>query len=131
MTVTYESTTRALHIPVIDGVQAQGDLIVVPLDFVAAAITWRPDREWTFITEIELLRGAAGGNPHVLVAEPGTCRWTTQFHDSDRLAIGIFQTTAVAYLMHPEHGASGCSPGAYLVRRQREFEGFRTRLVAD
>ncbi|GAB2663920.1 hypothetical protein [Nocardia goodfellowii] len=131
MTRTYESTTEALRIPVIDGLQAQGDLLVVPLEFVSGAISWHADPVWTYPTEIELLRGAAGGNPHVLVAEPGTCRWTTDFFDSERLAIGIFQAIAVAYLMHPEHGASGCAPGTYLVRRQREFEGFRTRLVAD
>ncbi|GAA4558405.1 hypothetical protein [Planotetraspora kaengkrachanensis] len=70
-------------------------------------------------------------NPHTLVADPGTCRWTRGVSDSHLLAIGVFETTAVAYLLHPEHGATGCTPGTYLVRRQREFEGRGARLVAD
>ena len=51
--------------------------------------------------------------------------------DPDWLAIGVFETTAVAYLLHPEHGATGCTPGTYVIRRQREHEGHRARLVAD
>jgi hypothetical protein len=44
----------------------------------------------------------------------------------------------VAYLIHPEHGATGIAPGTYVIRRQRErgdgledsaWDG--SRLVAD
>ncbi|WP_433257854.1 hypothetical protein ACQPYK_21695 [Streptosporangium sp. CA-135522] len=80
---------------------------------------------------VELLRGAAGGNPHTLVADPDTCRWTTDVSDSDGPAIGVFMTSAVVYLLHPEHGATGCTPGSYAVRRQHEHERRRARLVAD
>ncbi|MFC7642462.1 hypothetical protein ACFQX6_17030 [Streptosporangium lutulentum] len=59
------------------------------------------------------------------------CRWTPDVSDPDRLAIGVFETSAVAHLLHPEHGATGCPPGTYVVRRQREHEGHRARLVAD
>jgi hypothetical protein len=51
--------------------------------------------------------------------------------DSDGLAIGVFDASGVVYLLHPEHGATGCTPGTYVVRRQREREGQRARLVAD
>ena len=61
-----------------------------------------------------------GGNPHTLVADPGTCRWTTGVHDPERLALGALSTAGVAYLIHPEHGGSGIAPGTYVIRRQRE-----------
>ncbi|MFI0445487.1 hypothetical protein [Actinomadura sp. 6N118] len=124
---------QSVSIPVVDGLQAQGDLIVVPHSLIASAVTFWARAVWTQVPPegIELLRGEAGGNPHTLVAEPGTVRWTTQVFDSDLLAIGIFEASAVAYLLHPEHGASGCAPGTYVVRRQREHEGRRARLVAD
>jgi hypothetical protein len=127
---------QSVSIPVVDGLQAQGDLIVVPLSLLASSVQvssdWTPV-SWTDVPPegIELLRGAAGGNPHTLVADPGTCRWTPNVADSDGLAIGIFETSAVAYLVHPEHGATGCTPGTYVIRRQREHEGHRARLVAD
>ncbi|MGH3379114.1 MAG: hypothetical protein ACRDP6_30735 [Actinoallomurus sp.] len=124
---------QSVSIPVVDGLQAQGDLIVIPIETVAPSV-WALDAErWTDVPleGVELLRGAAGGNPHTLVADPGTCRWTTHVRDETWLAIGMFQTSAVAYLLHPEHGATGCAPGTYVVRRQRENEGSRMRLVAD
>ncbi|GAA4595025.1 hypothetical protein GCM10023194_63560 [Planotetraspora phitsanulokensis] len=124
---------QSVSIPVVDGLQAQGDLIVVPLPVIASSVQVRPDARWSDVPPegVELLRGAAGGNPHTLVADPGTCRWTRSVSDSHWLAIGVFETSAVAYLLHPEHGATGCTPGTYVVRRQREFGGRRERLVAD
>lgn len=124
---------RSARIPVIDGLQAQGDLIVIPLSVVATSVELRDGARWEPVPPegVELLRGAAGGNPHTLVADPGTCRWTTQLWDADGLAIGVFAASAPVYLLHPEHGGSGCAPGTYVVRRQREQEGLRARLVAD
>ncbi|MBF8187325.1 hypothetical protein ITP53_16610 [Nonomuraea sp. K274] len=124
---------QSVSIPVVDGLQAQGDLIVIPHHVIDELVTLWPNAPWSDVPPegVELLRGAAGGNPHTLVAEPGACRWTTRVMDTDRLAIGMFQASAVVYLLHPEHGASGCAPGTYVVRRQRESEGRRSRLVAD
>lgn len=122
---------QSVSIPVVDGLQAQGDLIVIPLSLLTPSV--RAGAGWIEVPPegIELLRGEAGGNPHTLVADPGTCRWTRHVRDADGLAIGAFEATAVAYLLHPEHGATGCTPGTYVVRRQREQEGRRARLVAD
>lgn len=39
-------------------------------------------------------------------------------------------TDAIAYVLHPEHGAMGHAPGTYLVRRQTE-QADDERLVAD
>ena len=145
MTVTLESLTtrtglavldhleRQVAIPVVDGLQAQGDLIVIPRHIIDSSISLRPDAVWGDVPPhgVELVRGVAGGHSHTLVADPGTCRWTTGVRDSAWLAIGMFEATAPVYLLHPEHGASGCAPGSYVVRRQREREDPHARLVAD
>ncbi|MEV1169817.1 hypothetical protein, partial [Nonomuraea sp. NPDC049784] len=120
---------QSVRIPVVDGLQAQGDLIVIPHSVVAASVRALSDSRWQPVPPegVELLRGAAGGNPHTLVADPGTCRWTTWISDLDGLAIGMFEASAAVYLLHPEHGGTGCAPGTYVVRRQREHEGRRSR----
>lgn len=125
---------QEVTIPVIDGLQAQGDLIVIPLEMVAHAVhIWSGG--WRLVPPegLELLRGAAGGNPHTLVADPGTCLWTASVRDTMELALGVFTTKAPAYLLHPEHGATGLTPGMYVVRRQREHNQLTRaqRLVAD
>jgi hypothetical protein len=125
---------REVTVPVIDGLQAQGDLIVVPFDMIttvtAAQYGWRlvpPEG-------IELVRGAAGNNPHTLVADPGTCQLNGAVADRLGLTIAVIHNTAPAYLVHPEHGASGIAPGHWLVRRQQESTisrySLRT-LIAD
>ncbi|MFF3331986.1 hypothetical protein ACFYWX_20885 [Streptomyces sp. NPDC002888] len=129
---------RQVTIPVVDGLQAQGDLIVVPYAYVEHSMDDHADARWQDVPAagIELLRSAAGGNPHTLVADPGTCRWTTDVRDTVRLALGMLETSAVAYLIHPEHGGTGIAPGRYVVRRQRERATDRTawfgnRMIAD
>jgi hypothetical protein len=129
---------RQVTIPVVDGLQAQGDLLVVPYAFVAHAVSpWGYD-VWRDVPAagVELLRSAAGGNPHTLVADPGTCRWTRDVRDTTGLAIGMLETSSVAYLIHPEHGGTGIAPGRYVVRRQRERATeragwFGNRMIAD
>jgi hypothetical protein len=129
---------REVTIPVVAGLQAQGDLIVIPIAMVADQVLlpytrWRP----VPAAGLELLRGAGGGNPHPLVADAGTCRWTTDVRDGELLALGALRATAPAYLIHPQHGGTGIAPGTYLVRRQRERStlrgtgGNRVQLIAD
>lgn len=123
---------RQTAIPVLDGLQAQGDLLIIPLDLLTTVhptswASWRPVPP----TGVELVRGVAGNNPHTLVADPDTCHWTPDVHDPLNLAIALFHNTATAYLVHPEHGASGISPGHWLVRRQQERGPRRNLLIAD
>jgi hypothetical protein len=108
-------------IPVLDGLQAQGDLMVIPERY-ARDITVPPYASWREVppTGIELLRGVAGGNTHTLVADPGTCEWTTTVIDHSRLALGVLRASAPVYLVHAEHGATGIAAGTYAVRRQRQ-----------
>ena len=128
---------REVTIPVIDGVQAQGDLLVIPIALLAAGPRVRIRRDVSIVDSprwhevpgagVEVLRAGTGGNPHTLVADPGTCRWTTGVDDPQRLALGALSTTGVAYLIHPEHGGSGIAPGTYVIRRQRERSGLTRR----
>lgn len=127
---------REVTIPVVAGLQAQGDLIVVPLALLDGVTVPRHAR-WAAVPAggVELLRGAAGGNPHTLVADPGTCRWSRRVNDPQRLALGVLDAAAVAYLIHPEHGGTGIAPGTYVIRRQRERSEstgrFGNRFIAD
>ena len=131
-----EHLDREVSVPVVDGPQAQGDLIVVPHSMLTGVVTRQP---WTRTVPvpasgIELLRSAAGGNPHSLVADEDACTWTAPVADPRGLALGIVEVTGVAYLVHPEHGATGIAPGRYVIGRQRErgtgVYG-AARLVAD
>ena len=129
---------RSVSIPVVDGLQAQGDLIVVPHRLLVGAVSTGP---WTHsqsvpLSGVELLRSAAGGNPHCLVAEGTTCLWSTPVRDTRGLALGVLDTDSVAFLIHPEHGATGIAPGRYVIGRQRERRPYRgfgpsMQLVAD
>lgn len=115
-----EHLEREVTVPVIDGLQAQGDLIVVPSGMIttvtAAQFGWRPVPP----EGVELVRGVAGNNPHTLVADPGACQFNGIVADRLGLTIAVIENTAPAYLVHPEHGASGIAPGQWLVRRQQE-----------
>ena len=56
---------REVAVPVVDGPQAQGDLIVLPMAMVPVVsitkwATWQPV-PWE---GVELVRGVAGNNPH-------------------------------------------------------------------
>jgi hypothetical protein len=108
-------------VPVVDGLQAQGDLIVIPAWYLPR-VTVSANARWQTVPPegVELLRGSAGANPHTLVADPGGCRWTDQVIDPEGLALGVIDARAVSFLLHPEHGGSGVAPGRYVVRRQRE-----------
>jgi hypothetical protein len=127
---------REITVPVTGGLQAQGDLIVIPLSELGN-VTIDPHATWRLVpvTGIELLRSSAGGNPHTLTADPGTCQWTTTVRDPAGLALGALTATEAVYLLHPEHGGTGIAPGTYIVRRQRELGSAPNRaaiqLIAD
>jgi hypothetical protein len=136
----FDYLDKEVSIPVVDGLQAQGDLIVIPFSLLANIVTPLP---WTRsvdvpLSGVELLRSAAGGNPHSLVADVGECAWSTPVKDARGLALGVLDTQVTAYLIHPEHGATGIAPGRYVIGRQQERGVGRARgargavmLVAD
>jgi hypothetical protein len=118
---------REAEIPVLDGLQAQGDLFVIPH---AAKGRHAADRAQDVpATGIPVIEAAGGGHEHRLFAgSPGTAWWTPAASGSQD--IGVLECAEPAYLLHPEHGATGIAPGAYVLRRQRE-QADEERLVAD
>ncbi len=72
-----------------------------------------------------------GVHPHVLVAEPGTCRVRSYLAGWSMNVLALFEATAPVYLMHPEHGATGLAPGSYVARRQREWAESASLPVRD
>lgn len=118
---------RDATIPVMAGLQMQGDLAIVPI--VRAAHT-------TAVTPVppggvEVVRGENGGNTHTLLAE-GDVRYDERDVTATSLVLGMLTVGdgATAYLAHPEHAYSGIAPGCYEIRRQRE-QADELRLVAD
>ena len=115
-----------LEIPVNDGLQAQGDLFIVPL----AVGEFRGELAGGTVpaTGIAVIEAIGGGHEHRLFASvPGTAFWSDTGQGQ---SIGVLECTEPAYVLHPEHGATGIAPGRYELRRQRE-QADEERLVAD
>lgn len=123
---------RHITVPVVDDLQAQGDLIIIPADMLAT-VAAAPTARWQDVPAagVELVRGAAGNNPHTLTADAGTCRWTPGVSDRLGLTIAAITNTAPAYLIHPEHGATGIAPGHWYIRRQQERAAIRAAGIAS
>lgn len=112
-------------VPVIAGLQAQGDLIIVPLP--AGKKSARQDP--VPAEGVAVIAAVGAGHEHRLFAgKPGTAFFAGPV--SHPQAIGWLECTEPAYILHPEHGAAGIAPGAYELRRQRE-QADQERLVAD
>jgi hypothetical protein len=113
-------------VPVVD-FGRQGDVIVVPAQMTATktATTALP------VAGFPVVRGENGGNTHLLVGE-GNVRFDPRTASAGELALGTLTVApdAIAYLIHPEHGAIGFLPGDYTIRRQRE-QAEELRLVTD
>lgn len=116
---------RADIVPVLVGLQRQGDVIVVP-------VVSRPSAGHAPIPRegVPVVRGENGGNTHLLLGG-GTWRPVDSL-DVRPLLIGelVVSDDTEAYLAHPEHGYLGIGPGVYQVRRQRE-QADEIRRVAD
>ncbi len=119
---------REVSVPVVD-FGRQGDVIVVPSSFadreLGEALTSVPAKG------VAVVRGENGGNTHLLVAE-GDVRFDGREASATDLSLGTLTVApaAIAYLIHPEHGAIGFGPGTFDVRRQRE-QADELRLVTD
>ena len=116
---------RDLKVPVHAGLQAQGDLFIIPAD---------PDRGSPQGTAVPLdgiavIEAVGGGHEHRLFAgQPGTALFTPA--GTGRQDIGVLECSEPAYIAHPEHAYAGIAPGTYTLRRQRE-QADEERFVAD
>ena len=110
------------EIPVISGLQAQGDVMVVPTRPSAKRGELVPAEGVTLIT-------GDGGHTHSVVGEG--LRWAPSRAGGQDLGVLTVPAAGVAYLIHDgTHGAMGLAPGDYVIRRQRE-QADEIRLVAD
>jgi len=119
---------REATVPVLAGLQRQGDVIVVPAKtarIATAAVIPVP------AAGTPVVRGESGGNTHAIVADgPVFCDVVTARAGELRVAVLTVPEESTAYLAHPEHGYVGIAPGTYEIRRQRE-QADVARLVAD
>lgn len=119
-----EHLDRQVEVPVLEGLQFQGDLAVVPIE--NDNVTGVP----VPIEGIAVIEAVGGGHEHrLLPGTPGTARFVSLAGDQGQ-DIGHLLTTEPAYIAHPEHGYLGIAPGSYVLRRQRE-QADEERMVAD
>ncbi len=116
------------EVPVLDGLQRQGDVLIVPArtcKVTGTAKTIVPK------TGTPVVRGESGGNTHEIVAEgPVYCDVLAASPTSLIVAVLTIPDGSTAYLAHPEHGYAGIAPGTYGLLRQRE-QADELRMVAD
>ena len=110
------------EIPVLSGLQVQGDLAIIP--------TRRSVKPGIPVAAegVAVVRGENGGHTHLLVGEGIT--WAPVDRAGQDLGVVTVPDGGAGYLLHPEHGGNAFGPGAYLIRRQRE-QADEIRLVAD
>jgi hypothetical protein len=116
---------REMEIPVLTGLQRQGDVIVIP-DPKVKASTLVP------AAGTPVVRGENGGNTHAIVAEGPGVRVDVRAPSQGDLRVASLSVAAgsVAWLAHPEHGYVGIGEGQYTINRQRE-QADAIRMVAD
>lgn len=113
-----------LEIPVLSGLQRQGDVIVIPADVTATAPV--PNKG------TPVVRGESGGNTHAIFPADGPVFCDVMIGSATDLRVAVLTVPegSTAYLGHPEHGYMGVGPGSYEIRRQREMAE-ELRMVAD
>lgn len=128
-----EYLDRQVSVPVLGAPQAQGDVIVVPV-LGDPALGYIGEGHPSSVRPVPaggvpVVRGENGGHTHHLIAD-GDVAWRGGAEGRQELGRLVVHSGA-AYLLHPEHGATGVAPGDYVIRRQREFRPEADVLVAD
>jgi hypothetical protein len=120
------------EVPILTGPQAQGDLMVIPVDDAPASLPWRVLRA----AGLPIVEGEATANTHWLhpgFDSPGV-RWAST---AGGITLGWLDVPdgQSAQLIHTdEHGANGIGPGYYRINRKREQSvtyADRPRIVRD
>lgn len=114
---------RKLEIPLLSGLQFQGDVAIVPTGS-RRATTPVPARG------VAVVRGENGGNTHAIQADGRVSCDVREASATDLLLAVLTVESGEAVLCHPEHGFNRIGPGDYELRRQRE-QADELRLVAD
>lgn len=121
-----EHLEAEVQVPVLKGLQAQGDLFIIP---VKGAKPHAQNPKTIPAEGFAVIEAVNGGHEHRLFASvPGTA--TFAFANGSGQDIGVLECAEPVYSLHVEHGAAGVAPGVFLLRRQRE-QADEERLVAD
>lgn len=118
--------TADAEVPVLTGVQAQGDLLIVPIKSTKAELKAVPDEG------VQVVFGEATGNSHFLhrgFDSPGVeyARVTT----GQCIAVVKVPDGQSAHLIHTdEHGSNAMGPGLYGIHEKRE-QADEIRRVTD
>lgn len=117
-----------LEVPILTGPQAQGDVLILPVAAVEEIGSPIP------ATGVTVVSGeTTGGNAHILHTLDGESFWRAASDADQDLTQGWLTVPdgASATMLHTEeHNVIGIAPGAYEIRRQREFAG-EWRRVSD
>jgi hypothetical protein len=119
----HEHLDRDAIIPILTGLQVQGDVAFIPT---------RPSAKPGVPVPAEgvvLVRGENGGHTHRLLAD-GPVTWSEAAGAGVDLGVFTVPEGATAFVAHDEHGYTGHAPGAYIARRQVE-QADQVRKVAD
>ena len=122
-------------VPVLTGLQAQGDLLIIPAS--SPSITRDCRIDWAAMTPLtpaghDVVKGENGRHSHTLHAATGTVSMAP-VTDTVGLAIVAVDIPdgSVALLTHVEHGDNLIGPGRYVIRAQQEKSLQAMRRVVD
>jgi hypothetical protein len=120
-----------LDVPVVAGLQHQGDVSVVPVSMLKGPATGVVGKQVPR-EGVAVVRGEAGGNTHLLLAAGKVHFHAATTRTSNDIDLGYLMVAegATAWLDHAEHGNTGIAPGEYMIRRKRE-QADMVRFVAD
>jgi len=120
------------EVPILTGVQAQGDLIIVPAnldDYDTSKVTLVavPDKG------AQVVAGEATGNTHWLhrgFESPGVTWARVTGHDLVLAVVHVPEGESAELIHTDEHGCNAMGPGDYVIRGKQELAD-QIRRVAD
>ena len=121
----YDWVDDQIEIPFLDGVQAQGDVLVVPSKASIGAGAVPVERS------VDIVPSENGGHAHTLVVMDGATCLIRFDKTGDLNVIARIECDGPVVLTHMEHGGNGLLAGSYEFRRQVEWDGVKERRVAD
>lgn len=114
------------EVPIITGAQAQGDLLIVPIESTTAKLAPIPD------AGVQVVFGEATGNSHWLhrgFDSPGV--EFSRVQNGQQIGVLRVPDGQNAQLIHTdEHGSAGIGPGLYGIHEKRE-QADQIRRVTD